>query len=69
MSSYCDFSKFKTIVRSKGGIWSSKHVIFSQMQAYYLAAYKPNYPDNSPHDQTLTLCHVSGMWRHDGADE
>lgn len=38
------FSKFKTIVRAIGGIWTLPCVYFSRNAQAYTAQYMPNYP-------------------------
>lgn len=63
------FKQFQAAVRSKGGIWAGDDVFFSQMVDLYGACYKPDYPNSSPHDQTLEYNPFTHMWRHSGAKE
>lgn len=53
-----DFYWFKRQIREKGGIWSSKHVYFSQTRDGYTAAYLPCYPQKSEEDKV-----ISRNWR------
>ena len=59
-SSHSNFKCFKSDVRRKGGIWASDDVYFSQFRDGYSAVYKPNYPERSPDD-----CSISYNWQED----
>ena len=60
---------FVDTVKSKGGIWASNDVYFSQMRDVYGANYLPNYPKDSEHDQRLEYNHFTNTWSHYGAKE
>lgn len=63
------FKQFIAAAKSKGGIWATEDVQFAQMRDIYSAGYKPEYPNDSPHDQTLNYDHRTHMWSHYGAKE
>ena len=56
------FKQFKVAVKSKGGIWASRDVYYSQTRDTYAAHYAPTYPDKSPLEQTLVYNHTTHMW-------
>lgn len=61
------FEKFQNIIRAYGGVWAREvDIYFSQTQAFYTARYAPKYPEDSPEDSAITICHVNGMWYYKG---
>lgn len=62
MMLYSGFSQFQSAVHSRGGIWNSPDVYFSQLRDSYVAAYLPQYPNDSSKDMTIDFCHVNNQW-------
>jgi hypothetical protein len=48
-----DFKWFKNTIRTKGGVWASDDVYFSQHKDGYSAAYLPQYPNKSNKDECI----------------
>lgn len=61
---HSDMWYFKQNIREKGGIWASDHVYFSQFRDGFSASYRPNFPEHSPEDCSITYNWVKDEWHY-----
>ena len=63
------FRGFKEMVKSKGGVWNSDDVYFTQFRDGWSASYIPKYPEYSSEDQAISYNWFSRLWKYTGSKE